>query len=55
MAGAVGLGTITFLLALPAERLRPMRRRRGLWAAINIACGLAILVGAALMRAVARM
>jgi len=54
MAGAVGLGTITFLLALPAAGLRPMRRRRGLWAAINIACGLAILVGAALMRAVAK-
>jgi hypothetical protein len=55
MVGAVGLGTITFLLALPAERLRPMRRRRALWSAINIACGLAILVGAALMRAVAKM
>jgi uncharacterized membrane protein len=55
MCGAVGLGTITFLLALPSERLRGMRRRRGLWAAINIACGLAILVGAALMRAVAKM
>jgi arginine exporter protein ArgO len=50
MCGAVGLGTITFLLALPAARLRPMQRRRGLWAAVNIACGLAILVGAALMR-----
>ncbi len=55
MCGAVGLGTITFLLALPAGALRPMQRRRGLWAAINIACGLAILVGAALMRAVSKM
>ena len=54
MCGAVGLGTITFLLALPAEGLGPMRRRRGVWAAVNIACGVAILVGAALMRAVAR-
>jgi hypothetical protein len=54
MCGAVGLGTITFLLALPAEGLRSMRRRRGLWAAVNIACGLAILVGAALMRGAAR-
>jgi hypothetical protein len=55
MGGAVGLGTITFLLALPAGALRGMQRRRGLWAAINIACGLAILVGAALMGAVSKM
>jgi uncharacterized membrane protein len=55
MGGAVGLGTITFLLALPVGALRGMQRRRGLWAAINIACGLAILVGAALMRAVSKM
>jgi uncharacterized membrane protein len=54
MGGAVGLGTITFLLALPSDRLRPMHRRRGLWAAINIACGAAILLGAALMRGVTR-
>lgn len=54
MGGAVGLGTITFLLALPADQLRPMQRRRGLWAAINIGCGAAILVGAALMRAAGR-
>jgi uncharacterized membrane protein len=54
MAGAIGLGTITFLLALPSERLRPMQLRRGLWAAINIACGLTILLGAALMHAVAK-
>ena len=53
MGGAVGLGTITFLLALPSDRLRPMHRRRGFWAAINIACGAAILLGAALMRTVA--
>jgi hypothetical protein len=55
MGGAVGLGTITFLLALPADRLRPMQRRRALWSAINIACGLAILAGAALMRAVSKL
>jgi uncharacterized membrane protein len=55
MGGAVGLGTITFLLALPAEGLRLMQRRRALWAAVNIACGLTILLGAALMRAVSKM
>jgi hypothetical protein len=54
MFGAVGLGAITFLLAIPARCSRGMRRRRGLWSAVNIACGLAILVGAALMRAVAK-
>jgi len=54
MGGAVGLGTITFLLALPHAnaRVRTMQRRRGFWAAVNIACGAAILLGAALMRAV---
>jgi hypothetical protein len=31
------------------------RNRRGLWAAINIACGAAILIGAALMGAVVKM
>jgi uncharacterized membrane protein len=50
MVGAAGLFAITFLLALPAERLGPMRRRRAFWSALNIACGAAILVGAALMR-----
>lgn len=50
MVGAVGLFLITFLLALPAARLERMRARRGAWAAANIACGLLILSGAALMR-----
>ncbi len=50
MIGAVGLFTITFLLALPNERLRGMQRHRGFWAAVNILCGVLILVGAALMR-----
>jgi len=54
MIGAIGLGTITFLLALPSGRLRPMQRRRAFWSAINIACGLLILLGAALMHAVAK-
>ena len=54
MVGAVGLFGITFLLALPDERLSGMQRRRGLWSAVNVACGLTILVGAALMRTVAR-
>ena len=54
MVGAVGLFGITFLLALPAERLEGMRRRRALWSGLNVLCGLTILVGAALMRTVAR-
>ena len=52
MAGAIGLFSITFLLALPAEKLRGMQRQRAFWSALNIVCGLAILVGAALMRSV---
>jgi uncharacterized membrane protein len=52
MAGAVGLFSITFLLALPVERLYRMQRHRAFWAALNIICGLAILFGAALMRSV---
>src|SRR5207244_1051339 len=31
MIGAVGLFSITFLLALPAERLQGMQRHRALW------------------------
>ncbi len=52
MVGAVGLFTITFLLALPNERLRGMQRHRAFWSGVNILCGLMILVGAALMRSV---
>lgn len=48
--GGVGLFGITFLLALPDERLKGMQRHRGFWSAVNIACGLTILIGAALMR-----
>ena len=54
MVGAVGLFGITFLLALPAERLRGMQQRRAFWSGLNVLCALAILVGAALMRTVAR-
>ena len=54
MIGAIGLFSITFLLALPAERLQGMQNRRAFWSAINILCGLTILTGAALMRTVAR-
>ena len=54
MAGAVGLFCITFLLALPADRLRGMQRRRAFWSGLNVVCGLTILVGAALMRSVAK-
>jgi len=50
MVGAVGLFGITFLLALPAERLQGMQRHRAFWSAVNITCGLTILIGAALMR-----
>ena len=50
MAGAVGLFSITFLLALPADALRGMQAQRAFWSAINIICGLTILIGAALMR-----
>ena len=54
MAGAIGLFMITFLLAIPKESLRGMQRHRAFWSALNILCGLAILIGAALMRTVAR-
>ena len=52
MAGAVGLFSITFLLALPSHRLGRMQGQRAFWSGLNIVCGLAILVGAALMRTV---
>jgi uncharacterized membrane protein len=51
MIGAVGLFSITFLLALPVDRLKGMQKNRAFWSALNIVCGLTILVGAALMRA----
>ncbi|MGH9972001.1 MAG: hypothetical protein ACREBG_30005 [Pyrinomonadaceae bacterium] len=54
MVGAVGLFSITFLLALPAEKLRGMQQHRAFWSALNILCGLTILIGAALMRTVPR-
>jgi uncharacterized membrane protein len=54
MVGAVGLFSITFLLTLPVGRLGGMQARRGFWSALNVLCGLTILVGAALMRTVAR-
>jgi uncharacterized membrane protein len=52
MVGAAGLFTITFLLALPAERLKGMQKHRAFWSAVNIICGLTILIGAAMMREV---
>ena len=52
MVGAVGLFSITFLLALPADKLSGMQKRRAFWSGLNIVCGLTILVGAALMRTV---
>lgn len=54
MIGAIGLFSITFLLALPVDKLHGMQKRRAIWSGLNIICGLAILVGAALMRTVAR-
>ena len=54
MAGAVGLFSITFLLAMPAERLKEMQKHRAFWSGINIACGLTILIGAALMHTASR-
>jgi uncharacterized membrane protein len=50
MLGALGLFSITFLLALPSNALRGMQARRAFWSAVNIVCGLTILIGAALMR-----
>jgi len=50
MTAALGLVTITGLLALPAEKLQGMQRHRGFWSALNLLCALTILVGAALMR-----
>jgi len=52
MLGAAGLFFITFLLALPNEKLKGMQRNRAFWAGLNILCGLMILTGAALMRMV---
>jgi uncharacterized membrane protein len=54
MIGAVGLFSITFLLAMPVEKLRGMQQQRAFWSALNIVCALTILIGAALMRTVAR-
>src|SRR5688500_4395196 len=54
MIGAVGLFSITFLLALPSDKLSGMQKRRAVWSGLNILCGLTILVGAALMRTVDR-
>ena len=50
MLGAIGLLTITALLALPDPRLEKMQAHRAFWAGLNLVCGLMILTGAALMR-----
>ena len=54
MVGAVGLFSITALLAIPNEKLKGMQDRRAFWSALNILCGLTILVGAALMRTIVK-
>ena len=55
MAAAVGLLSITALLAVPDARLARMQTNRGFWSAMNIACGLTVLLGAALMRTVVKL
>lgn len=52
MIGAFGLFTITFLLALPNDRLAGMQRKRAFWSGLNLICALTILLGAAWMRSV---
>lgn len=52
MTGAVGLFSVTFLLALPSEKTKYMHANRAFWSGLNIAFGLIILTGAALMRSV---
>jgi hypothetical protein len=54
MMGAIGLFSITALLAVPTPARAGMQRRRAFWSALNIACGFTILVGAALMCSVAK-
>lgn len=54
MIGALGLFSITFLLALPADKLAGMQKHRAFWSGLNVLCGLTILIGAALMRTVGR-
>jgi len=54
MLGAVGLFVITALLAIPVDASDRMRERRAFWSGLNIACGLLILIGAALMRTVTK-
>lgn len=49
MAGAVALLLTTASLAIPGEALAPMRRRRGLWSAMNLMFAGVILTGATLM------
>ena len=55
MAAAIGLLSITALLAVPDVRLARVQTNRGFWSAMNIACGLTVLIGAALMRTVVKL
>ncbi len=50
MLGAFGLFSITFLLALPNQKLDKMRFKRSFWSALNIVCGVVIIAGAVLMK-----
>ena len=47
-----GIGVITVTGIV--QWLARMQANRGFWSALNIACGLTILIGAALMRSVAK-
>lgn len=50
MIGAVGLLSITLMLAVPNPRFLGMQKQRAFWSGLNLVCALLILVGAAWMR-----
>jgi len=50
MGAALGLITITAMLALPSPKFATIRQHRKFWSGVNILCGLIILIGAAIMR-----
>lgn len=50
MIGAVGLLSITLMLAVPNPRFLGMQKQRAFWSGLNLVCALLILAGAAWMR-----
>lgn len=50
MGAALGLITITAMLALPNPKFATIQQYRKFWSGVNILCGLIILVCAAMMR-----